>query len=141
VFPAKRLRKTNEEDIEIIESTLRNYRKLTEEYLKNERMIMRNIQIEELGATPITERKVESGWKGKGWASDYICDSIMNQVSVELCREYIERFGAIMHHNIDKGMLVAGEVKTKFGGGVILKPCVLYLGTGRPLKLKGISLM
>jgi len=54
---------------------------------------------------------------------DYICDSIMNQVSVELCNEYMERFGAIMHHNIDKGMLVAGEVKTKFGGGVILKPC------------------
>lgn len=32
--PCKEVRKTNEEDIEIIESTLRNYRKLTEEYLK-----------------------------------------------------------------------------------------------------------
>jgi len=61
---------------------------------------------------------------------DYICDSIMNQVSVDLCREYIDRFGAIMHHNIDKGMLVAGEVKTKFQGGVILKPMRIILGTG-----------
>src|SRR4030067_1211626 len=91
-------------------------------------MIMRNIQIEELEATPITERKVEVvERKGLGHP-DYICDSIMNQVSVELCREYMDRFGAIMHHNIDKGMLVAGEVKTKFGGGVILKTMSIIFG-------------
>lgn len=91
-------------------------------------MIMRNIEIEELGATPITERKVEVvERKGLGHP-DYICDSIMNQVSVELCKEYMKRFGAVMHHNIDKGMLVAGEVKTKFGGGVILKPMRLIFG-------------
>ncbi|MDD1745202.1 MAG: gamma carbonic anhydrase family protein [Candidatus Methanoperedens sp.] len=33
-IPCKEVRKTNEEDIEIIENTLRNYKKLTEEYLK-----------------------------------------------------------------------------------------------------------
>jgi len=32
--PCKEIRKTNDDDIEIIESTLRNYRKLTIEYLK-----------------------------------------------------------------------------------------------------------
>ncbi len=89
---------------------------------------MRNIQTEEFGATPITERNVEVvERKGLGHP-DNICDSIMNQVSVRLCREYLERFGAIMHHNIDKGMLVAGEVKTKFGGGVILKPMRIIFG-------------
>ena len=89
---------------------------------------MRNIEIEEFGATPITERKVEVvERKGLGHP-DNICDSIMNQVSIGLCREYMERFGTIMHHNIDKGMLVAGEVKTKFGGGVILKPMRIIFG-------------
>lgn len=89
---------------------------------------MRNIEIEKLGATPITERKVEMvERKGLGHP-DFICDSIMNQVSVELCKEYMRRFGAIMHHNIDKGLLVAGEVKTKFGGGVILKPMRIIFG-------------
>ncbi|VVB52042.1 S-adenosylmethionine synthase [uncultured archaeon] len=89
---------------------------------------MRNIEIEEFGATPITERKVEVvERKGLGHP-DYICDSIMNEVSIRLCKEYMERFGAIMHHNIDKGMLVAGEVKTKFGGGVILKPMRIIFG-------------
>ena len=91
-------------------------------------MALRNIEIEEFGATPITERKVEVvERKGLGHP-DNICDSIMNRVSISLCREYIERFGAIMHHNIDKGMLVAGEVKTKFGGGVILKPMRIIFG-------------
>ena len=89
---------------------------------------MRNIEIEELGATPVTGRKVEVvERKGLGHP-DYICDSIMNQVSVDLCKEYLDRFGAIMHHNIDKGMLVAGEVKTKFQGGVILKPIRIIFG-------------
>lgn len=89
---------------------------------------MRNIEIEELGANPITDRKVEVvERKGLGHP-DFICDSIMNQVSVDLCREYIERFGSVMHHNIDKGMLVAGEVKTKFRGGVILKPMRIIFG-------------
>jgi S-adenosylmethionine synthetase len=89
---------------------------------------VRNIKIEELGATPIKERKVEVvERKGLGHP-DYICDSIMNQVSIQLCKEYLERFGAVMHHNIDKGMLVAGEVKTKFQGGVILKPMRIIFG-------------
>jgi S-adenosylmethionine synthetase len=89
---------------------------------------VRNIEIEELGATPIKERKVEVvERKGLGHP-DYICDSIMNQVSIQLCKEYLERFGAVMHHNIDKGMLVAGEVKTKFQGGVILKPMRIIFG-------------
>ena len=89
---------------------------------------MRNIEIEELGAVPVTGHKVEVvERKGLGHP-DYICDSIMNQVSVQLCKEYINRFGEIKHHNIDKGMLVAGEVKTKFGGGVILKPMKIIFG-------------
>jgi S-adenosylmethionine synthetase len=98
---------------------------------------MRNIEIEELGATPITERKVEVvERKGLGHP-DYICDSIMNQVSIELSKEYIERFGAIMHHNIDKGMLMAGEVKTKFGGGVILKPMRIIFGDRATFEVEG----
>jgi S-adenosylmethionine synthetase len=101
---------------------------------------MRNIEIEELGATPITERKVEVvERKGLGHP-DFICDSIMNQVSIELCKEYMERFGAIMHHNIDKGMLVAGEVKTKFGGGVILKPMRLIFGDRATFEVEGESI-
>jgi len=98
---------------------------------------MRNIEIEELGATPITERKVEVvERKGLGHP-DFICDSVMNQVSIELCKEYMNRFGAIMHHNIDKGLLVAGEVKIKFEGGVILRPMRLIFGDRATFEVEG----
>jgi len=98
---------------------------------------LRNIEIEELSATPIAERKVEVVERKGIGHPDYICDSIMNQVSVELSKEYIKRFGSVMHHNIDKGMLVAGEVKTKFGGGVILKPMRLIFGDRATFEVDG----
>lgn len=98
---------------------------------------MRNIEIEELRADPITERNVEVVERKGVGHPDYICDSIMNRVSVELCREYMEKFGSIQHHNIDKGMLVAGEVKTKFGGGVILKPMKIIFGDRATFEVGG----
>ncbi|NIM44454.1 MAG: S-adenosylmethionine synthetase, partial [Nitrososphaeria archaeon] len=59
---------------------------------------------------------------------DTICDALLNEVSNKLSREYLKRFGKIMHHNIDKGMLVAGEVERRFGGGTVTKPMLLVFG-------------
>lgn len=47
---------------------------------------------------------------------------------MELSREYIKKFGTILHHNADKSLLVAGEVETKFGGGVVKQPMRLIFG-------------
>jgi len=59
---------------------------------------------------------------------DSMCDAIMNQVSIELSKEYIKRFGTILHHNLDKGLLAAGETEVRFGGGKVLKPMLLVFG-------------
>lgn len=72
-------------------------------------------------AVEIVERK------GTGHP-DYICDAVMERVSVELSREYMKRFGSVLHHNIDKGLLVAGQVEKGFGGGKVLKPMELIVG-------------
>lgn len=89
---------------------------------------MRNINVESIRAPLVSEQNVEVvERKGLGHP-DYICDSIMNQVSVELCREYIDKFGHIMHHNIDKGMLVAGSVSGRLGGGEINDPMRIIFG-------------
>jgi S-adenosylmethionine synthetase len=89
---------------------------------------MRNIVIDELKRTPIDEQRVEIvERKGLGHP-DFICDAIMNDVSVNLCKEYLKQFGAIMHHNIDKGLLVAGEVEHRWGGGVVKVPMLLVFG-------------
>ncbi len=59
---------------------------------------------------------------------DTLCDSIMNQVSVELSKEYDKRFGKILHHNLDKGLIAAGQSKVSFKGGEITKPIKIIYG-------------
>ena len=59
---------------------------------------------------------------------DSICDGIVEAVCQSLCREYRERFGTILHHNIDKSFLVAGQSDPRPGGGRILQPMRFVLG-------------
>jgi S-adenosylmethionine synthetase len=65
--------------------------------------------------------------KGKGHP-DFICDAIMESISVALSREYQKDFGSILHHNIDKGLLAAGKSKIEFGGGKVIEPIELIIG-------------
>jgi S-adenosylmethionine synthetase len=89
---------------------------------------MRNIVVEELKRIPLEKQRIEIvERKGRGHP-DYICDSIMDQISINLSQEYLKRFGAIMHHNIDKAYLVAGEVERKLGGGRVVTPMKLIFG-------------
>ena len=84
--------------------------------------------IDELRQTPIERQQLEIvERKGKGHP-DSICDAIMDSISVALCKEYIRRFGGILHHNVDKSLLVAGEAEIRFGGGVVKKPMLLVFG-------------
>ncbi len=101
---------------------------------------MRNIAIEELKATEIYRQKVEVvERKGMGHP-DYICDAIMEQISVNLSQKYLETFGTILHHNIDKGMLIAGEVEGKFGGGRVVSPMRLIFGDRATFEANGIEI-
>jgi S-adenosylmethionine synthetase len=52
----------------------------------------------------------------------------MEEVSIGLSKEYRKRFGAILHHNCDKGLLVAGRVERRFGGGCVIEPMKLVMG-------------
>jgi S-adenosylmethionine synthetase len=61
---------------------------------------------------------------------DTICDALAENLSVTLSRFYLERFGAILHHNVDKGLLWTGAARSAFGGGDVLQPMEMYI-TGR----------
>ncbi len=74
--------------------------------------------------------------KGKGHP-DYMCDSIMETISVALSKEYIKEFGTVLHHNIDKGLLVAGSVDKRFGGGKVRKPMELFIGDRATFRAAG----
>ncbi|HET8721318.1 MAG TPA: methionine adenosyltransferase [Nitrospira sp.] len=59
---------------------------------------------------------------------DTICDMVMDAVSVALAQAYLKSFGHVLHFNADKGMLVAGQVACRFGGGSVLAPMRLIIG-------------
>jgi len=72
--------------------------------------------------TPIEERKVEIvERKGKGHP-DYIADGASEAVSRALCAYYNEKVGHILHHNVDKGLVVGGSANPRFGGGEVTEP-------------------
>lgn len=101
---------------------------------------MRNIMVNGLKQTPLEEQKLEIvERKGLGHP-DSICDAIMDQISVRLSRAYLEKFGAIMHHNADKSLLVAGEIETKFGGGLVKEPMLLIFGDRATFEVEGIGI-
>ena len=64
---------------------------------------------------------------------DSICDGIAEEISRVLCKKYIEEFGIILHHNVDKILLSAGETIPEFGGGKIIEPIYIVLA-GRATK-------
>jgi len=87
---------------------------------------------------PLEEQKLEIvERKGLGHP-DSICDAILDRVSVELSKEYLKKFGAIMHHNADKSLLVAGEVETRFGGGKVKQPMLLIFGDRATDEVEGV---
>jgi len=64
--------------------------------------------------------------KGRGHP-DSICDALAEAFSISLTRVYHERCGAVLHHNVDKVLLVAGSSAPRFGGGEVTTPFDVYL--------------
>jgi len=86
---------------------------------------MVNLQVASFKSQPKIIEIVER--KGIGHP-DTICDSIVEKISIELAKYYLKKFGEILHYNIDKALLAAGEAENKFGGGKIIKPMLFVIG-------------
>jgi S-adenosylmethionine synthetase len=68
---------------------------------------------------------------------DTICDSIADRFALNLSQYYLKKYNQIFHFNVDKALLVAGEAKTRFGGGKILKPMEIFFGDRATYKING----
>lgn len=89
---------------------------------------MRNIIVEDLKQTPLEKQRLEIvERKGLGHP-DYICDAVADRISISLCKEYIKKAGTILHHNVDKSLLAAGETELRFNGGTVKQPILFVLG-------------
>lgn len=67
---------------------------------------------------------------------DTLADGISESISRSLSQFYIDEFGQILHHNVDKVLIIAGKSMPEFGGGSILKPPSVIVG-GRATKPSG----
>ncbi|ODS42513.1 MAG: S-adenosylmethionine synthetase [Candidatus Altiarchaeales archaeon IMC4] len=88
---------------------------------------MRNILVELQDIAPLKDQPVELVERKGIGHPDSICDGIAESVSRELSKEYVKRFGNILHHNTDQVELVGGEVDVKFGKGEVIKPIYILL--------------
>ncbi len=86
------------------------------------------IVIEPFKGKSVIDQRVEIVERKGTGHPDYLCDSMMEAVSIALSREYVREFGTILHYNIDKGLLAAGSTEKRFGGGKVLKPMELIIG-------------
>lgn len=96
---------------------------------------MNNVFVNLLGRTAIEDQALEIvERKGLGHP-DTMCDSVMNRISVELSKEYMKRFGVVLHHNVDKSLLAAGVTRPDFRGGKVLQPMKFVFGDRATFKV------
>ena len=99
-----------------------------------------NLVVEALRQPSVAARRVELvERKGLGHP-DTICDSLVEAIAVALNGLYRERAGRILHYNIDKAMLVAGQCAKGFGRGEVTKPMRLIVGDRATLEVGGVAL-
>ena len=104
------------------------------------------IVVEAFKGRSVTGQRVEIVERKGTGHPDFMCDALMEAVSIALCREYKNTFGTILHHNTDKGLLAAGRTVIEFGGGKLIKPMELIIGDratfsagGRKIPVKEIA--
>ncbi|MCP5154136.1 MAG: methionine adenosyltransferase [Ectothiorhodospiraceae bacterium] len=69
---------------------------------------------------------------------DTVCDALAESLSRALSRFYLERFGLVLHHNVDKVLLWAGRSRPAFGGGEVVEPIEIFLAGRATLEHRGV---
>jgi len=85
------------------------------------------LRITHLSPPPVSAREIEIVERKGIGHPDTICDALAERLSIALSRYYLERFGLILHHNVDKALVRGGAAYTEFGGGTVLQPIEIYL--------------
>jgi S-adenosylmethionine synthetase len=70
---------------------------------------------------------------------DTICDALAEELSLSVVRFCRDRFGTLLHHNVDKALLCAGRAAPVFGGGRVLEPIDVVLAGRATLAHRGVA--
>ena len=94
------------------------------------------IIIEKTKDLPVQESSIEIvERKGLGHP-DTLCDRAAEELSIAFSQYYLKKFGRVLHHNIDKCLLVGGRSEVCFGGGKVTTPIHLII-VGRAVEVVG----
>ena len=90
-------------------------------------LVALNFEISYENVTPTSRFPVEFvERKGKGHP-DTLSDKAAEELSIGLCEYYLQNFGRVYHHNVDKCVLVGGQAEAWFGGGKVKEPIQILL--------------
>ncbi len=85
------------------------------------------ITVEQLDRVPVEQHEIEVvERKGLGHP-DYIIDSACEEASLMLSKYYLQEFGRVLHHNVDKGLLIGGRAYNVFGYGRLEEPITIII--------------
>jgi S-adenosylmethionine synthetase len=96
--------------------------------------------IEALQQTPVAARRIELVERKGIGHPDTICDALVEAIAIALNRMYRERTGAILHYNVDKALLAAGQCVKGFGWGEVRRPMTLFVGDRATFEADGQKL-
>ena len=77
-----------------------------------------------LEAAPLdpTRRRLEVVERKGVGHPDTICDAAAEAFSRNLSRHYLDQAGRVLHHNVDKALLIGGQTHVEFGRGISVPP-------------------
>lgn len=93
------------------------------------------IIVERIDKIPTTSQQTEFVERKGVGHPDFIIDSACEAASRALSRYYKEKYGTILHHNLDKGLLVGGSSRTWFGGGIVEAPIYILIAGRATIKV------
>ncbi|MBW9140635.1 MAG: methionine adenosyltransferase [Candidatus Aramenus sp.] len=83
---------------------------------------MKNINIQPARIANMDNLEVELVERKGVGHPDYIADSASEEASRKLSLYYLKEFNTILHHNLDKTLVVGGQASPTFKGGEVLHP-------------------
>ncbi len=89
--------------------------------------MVKNIRVQRLDQRAIEDLDIEIAERKGIGHPDYIADASSEAVSRALSKYYKDQFGVVLHHNVDKGLVVGGEASPRFGGGEVTQPIYIVV--------------
>ncbi|MGD9518599.1 MAG: methionine adenosyltransferase [Armatimonadota bacterium] len=96
-----------------------------------------DLRITQAAYEPMDQRTIEMVERKGIGHPDTICDKVAEELSRALSRYYLGSCHRILHHNVDKALLVGGQTQAWFGGGEIIEPIRLILSGRAALASNG----